>query len=93
MTNMFKTVAVSSLAALAVFSVATAPAEAGWHRGWGGPAALGIFGGLAAGAIIASQSRPYGNAYYGYNDCYIDQQPVFNHWGRMIGYRDVRVCN
>ena len=96
MTRSFKTIAVSSLAALALLAAASAPAQAGWHGGWrhggwGGPVALGLFGGLAAGAIFSSQSRP---AYYGYSgDCYLQQQPVVNRYGRIIGYRDVQICD
>ena len=70
----------------------------GWHRGgWGGGGVgLGIIGGLAAGAIIASQSRPYYQRYGYYDaggDCYLDRRPVVNRWGDIIGYRNVQVCN
>ncbi len=108
MTRSFKTIAVSSLAGLALLAAAAAPAQAGWHGGWrhggwGGPAALGLFGGLAAGAIIASQSRPayYGNYGYSgysgysgdYGDCYLERKPVVNRYGYIVGYRKVQVCD
>ena len=105
MTRSLKTLGVSSLAALALLAAASVPAEAGWNRGWhrggwGGPAALGLFGGLAVGAIIGSQARPSYPSYYsygGYNgyggDCYLQRQPVVNRYGYIVGYRKVEVCD
>lgn len=69
-----------------------------WRNGWWGPAVgLGILGGLAAGAVIASSQGPaYGpGPYYGPgpgpNSC-MAYQPVYDGWGRYLGRRWVDVC-
>lgn len=85
-------VAVSTLAlALPAATFVTAPAAAqGWHGGgWGGPAAAGLIGGLAVGALAAS-AYPYG--YGGYGGCYVQNQPAYDGYGFFLGYRPVRVC-
>lgn len=58
--------------------------DRGWNRGAviGGAAALGILG-----AAAAASAYPYG----GYN-CYIEQRPVHDQWGRYVGVQNVRVC-
>jgi hypothetical protein len=85
----FKKLVAGTLAALtlglAVASSAT-PAAAGWrHYGPG----LGIFGGLALGALAvgAIAGAPYGE------DCYLTRQAFYDDYGNFIGYRRVRVCN
>lgn len=78
---------------VAAFLAATAvPASAD-----GGRVAAGVIGGLAAGAILggalASQPGYYAPAYgYPYHRCWFARQRVYNHWGRFIGFRRVRVC-
>jgi hypothetical protein len=73
----------------------------GWrHGGWGPGVAAGVVGGaVIAGAIIAS--RPPGYAVYpGYAQpvygpgCYWASQPVYDRWGRIVGYMGdpVQVC-
>jgi hypothetical protein len=80
-----KTIA-ASLAALVLGAslAASTPAAAGWryyHGGyWGGAVALGVIGGLAAGAIVASQY-----------DC-VRYRPVFDRYGNFIGREPVNVC-
>ncbi len=63
----------------------------GWHRGgggWGAPAAAGIVGGLALGAIAAgAASGGYGGGY----GC-VANQPVYDDWGNFVGYQRVRVA-
>jgi hypothetical protein len=93
MTNIRQKIVAASLAALTiggVLAASTTEASArwggrggwhgGWHRGWG--PAYGI-GALALGAAIASSA---------YADCYIARRPVVNRFGRVVGYRRVRVC-
>ena len=67
----------------------------GWHRGggWGPAVGLGILGGVAAGAIIASQQPYYADPGYVYADdgCY-QYRPVYDRWGRYLGRRNVYVC-
>jgi hypothetical protein len=74
----------------------------GWHGGgwgWGPGVAAGVIGGaVVAGAIIAA--RPPGYVVYpGYGPvygagCYWASQPVYDGWGRVVGYtgRPVQVC-
>jgi len=83
------------VAVAAVFIAATAAstvAEAkpwGWgggyhhHHGWGwrGPAAAGLFGAVALGALAASAGG-----------CGYVSQPYYNSWGEVIGYRRVPAC-
>lgn len=109
--SMLRKTVTASLAALTVGATlcsASAPAAA-WHRGgWGGPAAAGLLGGFAAGAILGSATRPHGYGYgygYGYgpaysygpepvyDSCYLARRPVFDAYGEFSGYRRVRVCN
>ena len=65
----------------------------GWHggRGWGPAVGLGIIGGLAAGAIVASQAPYYGAPAY-YDDGCIRYRPVYDQWGQYMGRRPVNVC-
>ena len=91
----------SLLAAVAVTgTLAAAATEANAQRGWWGPAiGLGILGGIAAGAYIASMPRGY-VVYPGYRQplygpgCYWASQPVYDRHGRIIGYagNPVMVC-
>ena len=55
----------------------------GWghHYGWGGPAAAGLVGGLALGAIAAGAASAAPS-------CVADQ-PVYNRYGNFVGYRRV----
>jgi hypothetical protein len=66
----------------------------GWGSGWAGPAAVGVIGGLAAGAIIANSYAPpvaYGPA-DAYPACALERQPLYDRFGGFVGYRRVRVC-
>ncbi|HYC26146.1 MAG TPA: hypothetical protein VEC58_08925 [Roseiarcus sp.] len=85
MRSVFKKSVAASLAALVLGSSLTAstPAAAYWryHGGyWGGAVALGVIGGLAAGAIVASQY-----------DC-VRYRPVFDRYGNFIGREPINVC-
>ena len=92
MTSIFKKTLVTAVtAAVLAASLAATPASAANGRN----AAFfgGLVGGLAIGALAAGA---YQGGYYdpGYGgDCYFDRRPVYNHWGDMVGYRRVRVCN
>ncbi len=92
-TNFKKTLAVS-LAALTMTAavVATATPAAAAH-GRHAAFAAGLFGGLAVGAIAAGGVGPYYAAGPYYDDCWIDSRPVYDHWGDLVGYRRVRICN
>ncbi len=91
--------AAAGLAALTM--AASAPAEAQYRRGWspGAAAAVGILGGMAAGAAIASTARPaYGPppvAYYGpppeaYGECYVVHKRVWvPGWGWDVRPREI----
>jgi hypothetical protein len=97
--SVLKKTLIAGLAALTLTAgvvTASAPAAA-WYRGygWGAPVAAGVIGGLAAGAIIGSASRPYG--YYGYpaydeGGCYFVRRRTFDAYGNFIGYHRTRVC-
>ena len=71
----------------------------GWHGGgWGPAVGLGVLGGLAAGAIVASQAPYYGYGYgygapyyYGGDGC-SQYRPVYDGYGRYLGRRLVDVC-
>ena len=70
-----------------------------WGRGWGPAVGLGVVGGLALGAYLATRPRGY-VVYEGYGQpvygpgCYWASQPVYDRWGRVVGYtgRPVQVC-
>jgi hypothetical protein len=73
-----------------------------WRRGggWVGPAVgLGVLGGIAAGAILASRPRGY-VVYEGYGrpvyraGCYWAAEPIYDRRGRVIGYTGdaVQIC-
>ncbi len=89
MTSTFKKTLLIGLAAVTLatgFGAGTAPASAFpmmHHRGWGGPFAVGVIGGLALGAIAASRT----------SDCYLERRAVYNEYGEFLGYRAVRVCD
>jgi len=88
------------LAAVAVAGmVATAPTQAYAQR-WLGPAIVGgIVGGAVIGSILATRPRGY-VVYPGYAEpvygsgCYWASQPVYDPYGRVVGYRGrpVQVC-
>ena len=72
----------------------------GWGWGWGPGVAAGVIAGtVIAGAIVASRPpgyvvyRGYGQPVYG-PGCYWASQPVYDPWGRFVGYtgRPVQVC-
>jgi hypothetical protein len=101
--SMKKTLTAFSAAAIiaATLAATATDASAQWRRGWGwGPAVgLGVLGGLAVGAILATRPRGY-VAYEGYGQpvygagCYWASQPVYDHRGRVVGYtgEPVQVC-
>lgn len=60
----------------------------GWGSGWAGPAAVGVIGGLAAGALIANAYGPP----VAYSACALERQPLYDRFGGFVGYRQVRVC-
>ena len=102
--TMLKTCLTVGLATLTLATgvAATATPAAAWYRGgYGAPLAAGVFGGLAAGAILGSVARPaYGYGYgYGYapapvyDACYRERRPVYDVYGNFAGYRSVRVCD
>ncbi len=89
-----------SVLAVGAFAAMAAPAQAG-----GGDFAAGVFGGLAAGAIIGSAGRPYYDAppppdyYYDgprYRGPYCHWEPGRRYWDDYNGawrYSRVRVCD
>jgi hypothetical protein len=79
-------------------------ADAQWRRrggwGWGPGVAAGIIGGaIVTGAILASRPRGY-VVYEGYgapvynHGCYWAAEPVYDRFGRVVGYagQPVQVC-
>jgi hypothetical protein len=97
----FKKIVAGSTAALilAIGLTATATPASAWgyryggywgHPGWGwGPAVgLGVLGGVAAGAIIASQGPYYGPGPY---NC-TRMRPIYDAYGHYIGRQPVNVC-
>ena len=97
-----KTTLTSLLAAAAIAGTLAALASDAdaQRRRWLGPAiGLGIVGGIAAGAYIASMPRGYA-VYPGYAQpvygpgCYWASQPIYDPYGRVVGYsgRPVMVC-
>jgi hypothetical protein len=100
--------AIAALALGATVAATATPAAAGWrghrHGGNGGAIAAGVIGALALGALAAGSSRNYYAPSYatpayaggyggGYGDCYLQDQPAYDRWGRFRGYRQVTVCN
>lgn len=83
--------ALAALGVVACLAATAAPAYAG-----DGDGAAGLIGGLAAGALIggaiASQQPGYYEPAYGYRHCWFARQRVYNHYGRFLGYRRVRMC-
>jgi hypothetical protein len=100
-TLMKKTLATLLAAATIAGSLAATATNASAQRNGFGPGlALGILGGaVIAGAIIASRPRGY-VVYEGYAQpvqgpgCYWASQPVYDRWGRVVGYtgQPVQVC-
>jgi hypothetical protein len=96
----FKKIVAGSVAALvfAVALTASATPASAWgyryggywgHSGWGPAVGLGILGGVAAGAIIASQGPYYGpGPYYGCTR----MRPIYDAYGHYIGRQPVNVC-
>ncbi|MGA0598319.1 hypothetical protein [Enterovirga sp. CN4-39] len=97
-------IAAAAAGIAAVTIAASIPAEAGGYygRGWspGAAAAVGILGGVAAGAAIASAARPaYGPppAYYAppppvpvYGECYVVHRRVWvPGWGWDVRPREI----
>lgn len=82
----------AAAATLGLGIAATATPAAAWYPhhhhgyGWGGPAAAGVIGGLALGAMAASASQP------AYGGCWIERRPVYSERGRFLGQRRIRVC-
>lgn len=101
MTFVRKTItgAVAALTIGASLAATATDASAGWrgrhhHRGgWGAPVAAGVIGGLALGALAANAGPRYYGAPYAPAPCYRERRPVYDAWGRFLGYQAVRVCN
>ncbi|WP_457795535.1 hypothetical protein [Methylocystis sp. S23] len=68
----------------------TAPAAA-WVSD-GAAAAIGM-GAFAVGAMAAGGMGGYSEHHVIYHDCYPSRRPVYNHWGDVVGFRRVRVCD
>lgn len=84
----------STLAALALagaMMVGSAPAEA--RNGRNTALVAGALGGLAVGALIASQPRAYAAPVYVAPHCYtVRERIVHPYYGYTVGTRRVRVC-
>lgn len=66
----------------------------GYGGGWGAAAAAGALGGLAVG-LIASQAAAYPAPYpYYYGPrCRVVNEPLYDSYGYVAGYRPARVCD
>jgi uncharacterized protein YcfJ len=84
----------STLAALAVAGgmiAGSAPAEA--RNGRNTAVVAGALGGLAVGALIASQPRAYAAPIYVQPHCYMVRERIVHpYYGYTVGTRRVRVC-
>ena len=90
MSNSIKKIIASTLAIATVAGTLVASsgsAQAGWHGGHGGFGwgAAGILGGLALGAVVASNS-------YAQPSCGYVRQRVYDANGYFMGYRTVPAC-
>jgi hypothetical protein len=97
------TALVGAAAIAGTLAVSASDANAQWRRhgwGWGPGIAAGIIGGaIITGAILASRPRGY-VVYDGYAQpvqyagCYWAAQPVYDRYGRVVGYtgQPVQVC-
>jgi len=84
------TILVASLSSAAIVST-TAPASA-WVSD-GAAAAIGM-GAFAVGAMAANGGGyGYTQHHVIYHDCYSARRPVYNHWGDVVGFRRMRVCD
>lgn len=87
----------TALAAVALSGAAlaaAAPAEAGWGRRQGGAVAVGVIGGLALGAAIASQQPAYAYepVYESYRPiCTVTSEEGYDTYGRYFKRR-VKTC-
>jgi hypothetical protein len=92
-------VAVAAVAGTLAAVATDADAQRRRHWGWGPAVGLGVVGGLAVGAFLATRPRGY-VVYEGYNQpvrgpgCYWASQPVYNRFGQVVGYtgQPVMVC-
>ena len=97
MTSIFKkTLAAALTATVIAASLAATPASAknGQNAAFFGGLAIGALAGGAFGGGYGGYHNNYYNSGYGYGgDCYFDSRPRYNHWGDIVGYRRVRVCD
>jgi len=98
--RMKKTLTTLLTAAAIVGTMAATATDASAQRRWWGPAVgLGIVAGIGAAAYLATAPRGY-VVYPGYNrpvyraGCYWASQPMYDRWGRVVGYtgEPVMVC-
>jgi len=84
-----RTSVVAALAALTIFvSMYSASADP-WHRHWGGGYGYGA-GALGAGLAIGLLGAAIATD-VAVHSCYVNQ-PVYDRYGRVIGYRTVNTC-
>ena len=85
------TVLVAGLSSAAIVST-TAPAAAWVNDGAAAAIGLGAFavGAMAGGAM---GGPGYSEHHVIYHDCYSARRPVYNHWGDVVGFRRMRVCD
>lgn len=60
----------------------------------GATAAIGL-GAFAVGAMAAGggMAGGYHEHRVVYHDCYMSRRPIYNHWGDVVGFRRVSVCD
>ena len=96
MTSTTKKTLLSALTAVtlgaAVLGSAGAAEAKSWKHHHGGVVAAGVIGGLALGALAASAAPVYAAPVYYAPTCYKVRQPVTNHWGHVLYYKTVKVC-
>jgi hypothetical protein len=97
---MNKTLASFLAAATVAAALAGSANDAAAQRGWGAGLAAGLIGGAIIGGAIAASRPPGYVVYEGYAQplarpgCYWASQPVYDRWGRVVGYmgQPVQVC-
>jgi hypothetical protein len=94
MRKLHAAVAAAFVLSASVLATVDAAEARPWRRhyyggGWRGPAAVGVVGALALGAMAAGA---YGAPRPVYGGCYVARRPIYDQWGYQVGSRRVRVC-
>ncbi len=86
-------IAIAAITTMAVAAASPVQAKSKWKKGLATGIGVGVGLGVV-GALINNNHRQRDRVVYVERPrCYIDEEPLYDRYGRVVAYRDVKVCN